>query len=307
MADILVIVNPRSANGSTERRWPHIERRLRAALPAFHVAFTERPNHATELAREGAAGHRQVIVVGGDGTINEVVNGLLADDRPVNSDLVLAIVPRGTGADFVRTMGIPHDLDAAVQRLTTGAVREVDVAKALYRGPDGGERIRYFINEASIGMGAVVCEEVNRSSKRLGGRLSFLKAILTTTFRYRGQPVLFSVDGGPAEEVLLGNVWIANGRYSGGGIRSAPRAQPDDGLLDVVRLPQLSLWEQLSTMRRLRSGAFVEHPKVVYVTARRVEVRPAGPVALPVETEGEPVGTIPATFEMLEARLKVLA
>ena len=306
MAGTLVIANPRSANGSTARSWPNIERRLRAAVPGLHVAFTERPNHATDLAREGAASHERIIVVGGDGTTNEVMNGLLADDRPVNADLVLAIIPRGTGADFVRTMGIPHDLDAAVQRLTTGTAREVDVGKARYRGPDGSERTRYFINEAEVGMGAAVCEEVNRGSKRLG-RLSFVRGIISTSFRYRSQPVLLSVDGSPAEEILLRNVWIANGRFSGGGIRSAPRAQPDDGLLDVVRILDLSLWEQLLSIRRLRSGAFVDDPKVAYVTARRVEVQPAGPVALPVETDGEPIGTIPASFEVLERRLKVLA
>ena len=307
MADTLVIVNPRSANGSTGRRWPEIERRLRAALPSFDVVFSERPNHATELAREGAAGHKLVVVLGGDGTINEVVNGLVADDRLLHDDLVLAIVPRGTGADFVRTMGIPHDLGAAVQRLTTGTAREVDVAKAVYRRPDGSESVRYFINEASVGMGAVVCQEVNRGSKRLGGRLSFLRGILMANFRYRSQPVLFALDGGPAEEVLLRNVWIANGRYSGGGICSAPRAQPDDGLLDVVRIPDLSLWEQLSSMPHLRSGAFVKHPKVVYRTAKHVELKPAGAVAVAIETEGEPIGTIPATFEVLETRLRVMA
>jgi YegS/Rv2252/BmrU family lipid kinase len=307
MADTLVIVNPRSANGSTGRRWPEIDRRLRVAFPTFDVAFTERPNHASELARQHAADHARVVVVGGDGTINEVVNGLLVDDRPVGEDLVLAIVPRGTGADFVRTIGIPHDLDAAVQRLTTGSPREVDVAKAVYQGPDGGERVRYFINEASVGMGAVVCQEVNRSSKRLGGRLSFLRGILVANFRYRNQPVVFSIDGGPAEEVLLRNAWIANGRYSGGGICHAPRAQPDDGLLDVVRIPGLNLWEQTLSMRRLRSGAFVDHPKVTYVTARRIDIQPVGPVVLSIETEGEPIGTIPATFEMLDTRLKVLA
>jgi YegS/Rv2252/BmrU family lipid kinase len=307
MADTLVIVNPRSANGSTGRRWPEIEQRLCAALPSFDVAFTERPNHATELAREGAAHHQRVVVVGGDGAINEVVNGLLASDRPLREDLVLAIIPRGTGADFVRTMGIPHDLDAAVQRLTTGAPREVDIGKARYRGPDGTDRVRYFINEASVGMGAAVCEDVNRGSKRLGGRLSFTRGIVTATFRYRNQPVLFSMDGGPAEEVLLRNVWIANGRFSGGGICMAPRAQLDDGLLDVVLIPALNFREQLVTMPRLRSGAFVEHPRVTYVTARRVEVQPAGPLAPSVETEGEPIGTIPATFEVLEKRLKVLA
>ena len=307
MADTLVIVNPRSANSSTGHRWAEIEQRLRAVLPAFDAVFTERPNHATELAREGATGHGRIVVIGGDGTINEVVNGLVADDRLVRDDLVLAIVPRGTGADFVRTMGIPHDLDAAVQRLTTGSPHEVDLAKAVYHGADGGERVRYFINEASIGMGAVVCQEVNRSSKRLGGRLSFLKGMLIATFRYRNQPVTFSVDGGPAEGVLLRNAWIANGRYSGGGICHAPRARPDDGLLDLVRIPGLNLWEQTLSMRRLRSGAFVNHPKVTYVTARHVELRPAGPVAVWIETEGEPIGTIPATFEVLDTHLKVLA
>jgi len=307
MADTLVIVNPRSADGSTGRRWPEIERRLRAAISSFDAVFTERPNHATELAREGAADHERVVLVGGDGTTNEVVNGLLADDRPVRADLVLGIVPRGTGADFVRTVGIPHDLDAAVQRLTTGTAREVDVAKVRYRGPDGSEQMRYFINQASVGMGPVVCVEVNRSSKRLGGRLSFLRGILVATFRYRSRPVLISVDGGPPEEVLLRNLWIANGRFSGGGICAAPRAKPDDGLLDVVRVPELGFWEQMLSMRRLRSGAFVEDPRVVYATARRVEVQPAGPAALDIEVEGEPIGSIPATFEMLDTRLKVLA
>jgi YegS/Rv2252/BmrU family lipid kinase len=307
MADTLVIVNPRSANGSTGRRWPEIERRLRAAIRAFDVAFTERPNHASVLAREGAAGHGRVVVIGGDGTINEIVNGLVADDRLVRGDLVLAIVPRGTGADFVRTMGIPHDLDAAVQRLTTGSPREVDVARVRYRGPDSGEQVRYFINQASVGMGPVVCVEVNRSSKRLGGRISFLRGILMASFRYRSQPVLISVDGGPPEELLLRNLWVANGRYSGGGICAAPRAQPDDGLLDVVRAPELGFWQQALSMRRLRSGAFVEDPRVTYGTARRVEVQPAGPAALQIEVEGEPIGSIPATFEMLDTRLKVLA
>jgi YegS/Rv2252/BmrU family lipid kinase len=307
MADTLVIVNPRSANSSTGRRWPEIESRLRSALSTFDAVFTERPNHATELAREGAADHERVVIVGGDGTINEVANGLMADDRPLRADLVIAIVPRGTGADFVRTMGIPHDLDAAVQRLTTGTPREVDVAKVHYRGPGGGEQVRYFINQASVGMGPVVCVEVNRSSKRLGGRLSFLRGILIATFRYRSQPVLISVDGGPPEEILLRNLWIANGRFSGGGICAAPRARPDDGLLDVVRVPELGFWQQALSMRRLRSGAFVDDPRVGYTTARRVEVQPAGPVALGIEIEGEPIGSIPATFEMLDAHLKVLA
>ena len=117
-------------------------------------------------------------MLGGDGTLNEVVNGLIADDRPVNPDLALGIIRYGTGGDFARGLGIPAKLDGAIDRLASGSAREVDVGKVTYRRPDGGEGVRYFINEAEIGMGAAVCEAVNRSSKGLGGSLSFLRAIL---------------------------------------------------------------------------------------------------------------------------------
>jgi len=306
MADLLIIVNPRSAAGSTGRRWAAIERTLRSRLPApFDLAFTERPNHATIIAREAAERYDRIVALGGDGTVNEVVNGLIADDRPVRPDLALGIVPRGTGADFVRTLGIPHDLEGAVERLTAGTAREVDVGKVRYRRPDGGEGVRYFINEASIGMGAAVCERVNRSSKRLGGRFSFLLGILRTVPGYRSQPVRLALDGGPAEEVLLDNAWVANGAYSGGGIRMAPRARLDDGLLDVVRMGHLSLLQKVTQFGELRSGAFVDRPHVTYLTARRVEVEADAPV--PIETEGEPIGTLPATFELIGERLKVIA
>jgi diacylglycerol kinase (ATP) len=305
MADTLIIVNPRSADGSTGRRWPEIERGLRARLPALDIAFTERPGHATDIAREAAARYGRIALVGGDGTLNEVVNGLIADDRIVRPDLALGIIPRGTGGDFVRSVGIPRDLEGAVERLLTGTPREVDVGKVSYRRPEGSEGVRYFINEGEIGMGAAVCEVVNRSSKRWGGRLSFLRAILVTALRYPDQEIMLSLDGAPAERVIINNIWLANGQYSGGGIRSGPRARLDDGLLDVVQIGSAGMLEKLLGLRKLRSGAFVDRPNVVYRTARRVEAESAASV--PVEVEGEPIGTLPATFEVIGERLRVIA
>jgi diacylglycerol kinase (ATP) len=305
MADTLIIVNPRSADGSTGRRWPEIERGLRARLPALDIAFTERPGHATDIAREAAARYGRIALVGGDGTLNEVVNGLIADDRIVRPDLALGIIPRGTGGDFVRSVGIPRDLEGAVERLLTGTPREVDVGKLSYRRPEGSEGVRYFINEGEIGMGAAVCEVVNRSSKRWGGRLSFLRAILVTALRYPDQEIMLSLDGAPAERVIINNIWLANGQYSGGGIRSGPRARLDDGLLDVVQIGSAGMLEKLLGLRKLRSGAFVDRPNVVYRTARRVEAESAASV--PVEVEGEPIGTLPATFEVIGERLRVIA
>ena len=269
MAETLIIINPRSANGRAGRNRRQIEAALKARLPfPFDVAYTERQGHATELAREAAPRCERVVVLGGDGTLNEVVNGLIADDRPVNPAALLGIIRYGTGGDFARGLGIPKELEGAIDRLASGSPREVDLGKVTYRRPDGGEGVRYFINEGEIGMGAAVCEAVNRSSKGLGGSLSFMRAILTTMARYPNQTVRLSLDGAPAEPVLINNVWIANGVYSGGGIRSAPRAVLDDGLLDVVIVKGSNLLMKILGMPALRSGAFVKAKNVDYRTAQ---------------------------------------
>ena len=305
MPDLLLIVNPHSANGSTGRRWPAIEAKLRSLLPPFDVAFSERQGHATALAREAAGRYGCIALVGGDGTVNEVANGLIADDRPLRSDLALGVICRGTGSDFIRTLDIPRDLEGAAERLAMGNVREIDVGKIRFRSPDGSEAIRYFLNEADMGMGAVVCERVNRSSKRLGGRLSFLRATLITALSYRPHLVNLSLDGAAAEPTRLGTAWFANGQYSGGGIRMAPRARPDDGLLDVVCVGDMSHLQKVTFFPKLRSGAFIDLPQVTYRTARRIEAESAEPV--PIATEGEAIGTVPATFEIIGERLKVIA
>ncbi len=305
MADLLIIVNPRSANGSTGRNWRTIERILRARLGAsFDVAFTEHPEHATALAREAAARYGRVAAMGGDGTVNEVVNGLIADDRPLRPDLALGVIPRGTGGDFVRTLRIPRDVDGAAARLAAGEPRPIDVGKVRYRDPSGQDATRYFINEAEIGLGAVISDRVNRASKAWG-RLAFVRAILTTSIGYRSEPISLSLDGQPPTRRLLTNVWLANGRYSGAGIRSAPRARPDDGLLDVVQIGEASLAQKLLLTARLRSGTFVDLPHVTYSTARRVDATAETPV--PIETEGELIGTLPATFEIIDHRINVIA
>jgi diacylglycerol kinase family enzyme len=139
----------------------------------------------------------------------------------------------------------------------------------------------------------------------LGGRLSFLRSILITALVYRSQRVSLSLDGAPAETTLLNNVWLANGQYSGGGIRMAPRARLDDGLLDVVRIDHVGLLKRFALLPKLRSGAFIDLPQVSYFTARRIEGESAAPVL--VEVEGEAIGTLPATFELIGERLKVIA
>jgi YegS/Rv2252/BmrU family lipid kinase len=305
MRKTLIIVNPRSANGRTGRRWAAIESVIRGKLGDFDAVFTEGRNHATTLAHEALDRYELIAVLGGDGSVNEVVNGFIEHDRLLRPDVALGVIPCGTGADFVKTLGVPRDFAGAAERLASGAEHGVDIGKVVYRRPDGGEGIRYFVNESEIGMGAAVCEEVNRSSKRWGGRISFLRAISVTMLRYPNQEIELSLDGAPAERVVINNVWLANGKYSGGGIRSAPRARLDDGLLDVVIVKGAGLLKRFLGIPALRSGAFARTADVVYRTARVVEATSLAPV--PVETEGEPIGTLPARFEILGERLRVIA
>lgn len=303
--DHLLIVNPRSAGSSTGRRWLQIERRLRGILPPFDAVFTHGPGHGTRLAADAIGRYAVVVAVGGDGTVNEVVNGLVGEAGTADPSVALGIIPLGTGADFVRSLGVPHMPEKAAALLARGQRRKVDVGRARIRNFDGAQAIRYFVNEAEVGVGAAACQAVNRSSKRFGAAITYLWAIVVTLVRYRDQPVSFAVDGGPPETIVLNNAWIANGSYSGGGIRSAPRAQLDDGLLDLVRVGHGPLLERLRGLFKLRSGAFIDLPQVEYRAVRRVEA--TAETAVPVEVDGEPVGTVPATFDLIPAGLPVIA
>jgi len=301
----LLIVNPRSAGGSTGRKWQKIERELRDRLPPFDTAFTNRHGHATQLAAGAVGRYEAVVAVGGDGTVSEVVNGLIDERGAVKPGVAAGVIPFGTGADFIRSLNIPRGLEQAAAVLARGQRREIDIGRARFAAFDGTQALRYFMNEAEVGMGAMVCDITNRSSKRLGGAVTYLLAIVAAMLRYRDRPVTFRVDGGPPETVVLNNAWIANGRYSGGGIRSAPWAQLDDGLLDLVRVGHVPFLERVRGLFKLRRGAFVDLSQVDYRTLRSAEV--IAETAVPVEVDGEPVGTLPAAFDLLPSRLPVIA
>lgn len=300
----LLIVNPHAGHGATGRLWRQTETRLRAVLPPFHVAFTEAPGDATRLAAAGAGRYQVIVAVGGDGTTNEVLNGLVDQEGAVRPGVALGVLPGGTGSDLPQSLGIPRSPTRAAAVLAGGRRREVDVGRARFLDFDGVPRTRYFINEAEVGMGAAVCQAVNRSSGRLGRAGTFFWGILVTILRYRDRPVSISTDSAPPETLMLNNAWIANGAYSGGGIRSAPSARLDDGLLDLVLVAHAGLLRRLWALPKLRSGSFVSLPQVEYRTARRVEVTADTPE--PVETDGDPVGTVPATFDLLPTRLPVI-
>ncbi len=211
---VVVIVNPRSQGGALGRRWSELADTIRRALP-FEVARTEGPGDATRLAaRALRAGAEVVVAVGGDGTINEVANGFFADGQPVAPGAALAILPFGTGGDFVRTARIPKDWAAAVEVLARGARRTIDVGRLDHATRDGGPGVRMFVNIASFGLSGVTDRFVNQGQKRLGGKLSFFAATTRALLAYDNQRVHLVFDEQPADAVdmTINTVAVANGR-----------------------------------------------------------------------------------------------
>jgi YegS/Rv2252/BmrU family lipid kinase len=301
----VIIVNPRSGGGLSERRWAAAVGPITDGLGPFDVRFTERAGDGRRLAaEEAAAGRRLVVALGGDGTISEVADGLLSARAPVE----MGVIPRGTGGDFRRGLDLPRDLGAAARRVREAPARPIDVGLATFADGEGRTRTRHFVNVASFGFSGTVAERANRSSKRLGAKAAFLAATFRSLVTYDNVEVLVAADGaGPTRRrVLLGAV--GNGRYFGGGMKICPEAALDDGLLDLVLVGDLGRLEILAKINRLYDGSHLGLDVVTTARARRFEVRPVESAArVPIELDGETPGLLPATFEVLPRALRLRA
>jgi YegS/Rv2252/BmrU family lipid kinase len=259
--------------------------------------LSERPGHLIELAADAVnRGAELVVAVGGDGTLNEVVNGV------AESDVDLATIPLGTGMDFVRTYGIPTKLDDAVRVALGGKTRTIDAGRVRYRTWDGGSGERWFANVGSVGMSGAVAQRANGMSKALGGRLTFFYALTRVFLEWENTDVRVRLDDGERRG-RMHDVIVANGVWHGGGMRLAPDAAPDDGVFDVVLIGDVSKVDFLTTAPKIYKGRHVAHPKVEVL--RSAHVRVDAGEHLPIELEGEQVGTTPATFEIVPAALRI--
>ncbi len=233
MADVLFIVNPASGAGRAAREWSAIEGWLPSTGIPYEAALTTRPLEATQMAERAVRQSRPVIVaVGGDGTLNEVVNGFFHNGAPIPTTSRLAMLPLGTGGDFRRTLKIPLDPKAAVQILRTGIPRRLDAGCVTYKANDGSTAVRHFINIADAGLGGDVVHRVNNGGKRLGSA-TFTLASLMSLLAWKNKPMNVVVDG-VAHDLKAQQVVIANCQYFGGGMRMAPTASPTDGVFDVI-------------------------------------------------------------------------
>jgi diacylglycerol kinase (ATP) len=297
---LIVIANPRSGRGRVGQELPEVERQLIALGLEYRIVETEGPGDAIEAARGAlAAGERFLVAAGGDGTVQEVVNGMVVDDRPVAEDAVLGVVAAGSGCDFVRTFGLPGDAIRSVRHLSGDRLFPIDVARVDYRDGDRSA-MRYSPNIAEVGLGAAVVARAHRLPRWIGGSRYFVGFWLSLG-GFRPVELEVRVDrkryAGRAN-----NVVVANCQFYGGGMKISPRSYPGDGYLDV----QISTGpksEAFTLLPRIYRGEHVPHPNIREFRGRVVTVEAER--SLPVEADGEVLGTTPATFTVVPQAIRL--
>jgi diacylglycerol kinase (ATP) len=291
------LVNPASANGKTGKRWPEIGRAAQAAGLRGEAIFSERPGHLGDLAREAAdEGATLLVVVGGDGTVHEVVNGIAGRDG-----IELALIPRGTGWDFARTHKIPKRLGEALRIAKEGQVRSFDLGRATYLA-DGSDQTAWFANMASVGMSGAVAAKANSTTKALGAKTSYLLALGAVFARWKNVELRVRVDE-EERRGLMEDTIVAVGRYLAGGMMITPDAEPDDELFDVLLIGDVTKTELVRVMPKIYRGTHLPHPKGEVLRGRNVSIEADDP--LPIQLDGEQPGTTPVRFEIAPAAIRL--
>ena len=305
----LIIVNPKSAGGSTRDKWSAIASDIRTHFGPFNVAFTKARGDGTEIAKRAVeSGRKFIIACGGDGTINEVANGIVGTGENVE----LGVLPSGTGGDFRRSLSIPHGTREAARSLKESETRLIDVGRVTFHDHDGNEVTRHFLNVSSVGLAASIIERVKASTAAdwvpiasLRGKASFALSTLQEVIGIDHETIRVRIDCEEEHNLRTVNFCIANARYFGGGMMIAPDARLDDGYFDVVNIGDLGTMKILLNAYTLYRGTHLELPEVKSRLAKRIEISPTGNEEIHLETDGELPGRLPAVYEIVPKALRV--
>ena len=300
MAELLVIANGRIEG---RRSWTRAERRLRELYGnEVEIRLTRGRGDATRIASESLKeGASWIAVAGGDGTINETVNGFFEDSRNISPQSCLSFLPCGTANDWVRTVGVPRNLLHAVDVLAGATPRAVDVGIAKF--PEAGTE-RAFLNFAEAGAGSEVVRRLECTAGAGIRRAGYLPAALLVAWSYLPRRLIISHDGGVRMTTgPLLSLIVASGRYFGSGIRVAPAAEPDDGALDVITIGDFSRLEVLRKIGKFARGEYLDEAKTSHRLAREIEVFAKSP--LPVVLDGELAGELPVRIRVVPRALKI--
>ena len=297
---ITIVCNAASGRGGVAKALPEVEHHLHARDLDYEIVHTEYAGHAIDIARQALQnGSRFLAAMGGDGTVHEVVNGMLDNDKPINPDAVFGIVAAGTGSDFIKTFGIPATPSHAVAHLDGDESFPIDIGKITFQ-EDGHEVVRYFANIAEVGLGAECVARAARLPRWLGPTVYFFAFWLTMRKHRVARVEVDLVDR--TYDGYMNNLVVANGQFFGGGMKVAPKAAPTDGVLDV-QIEHARKREAIALMPKIYKGEHVPHPDIE--EAKRVRVSISADRELLIEADGEVLGHSPATFEVLRDALRL--
>ena len=294
-----IIINPESNKGQTGKRWTLIKEALSNFFKEFKYEFTEKPAHATEISRSAIKNGSELIVgVGGDGTMNEIANGFFENHRIINPRTTLGIIPSGTGSDFSRSLNIPQNLKKSMEVITQSESDIIDIGKIHYQSLSGEKKEMFFLNIADFGFGGEVVKRV--VEKRLKRKASsYLRTLIFTFVSYKSKKLKIKIDGKvyPADEYLIGA--ISNGSIFGKGMKIAPFALLDDGFFDLILVKGMEKIEFFLNVWKIYRGTHLSHPKIKFIRGKKIEVMSEDEEDVLIEADGELIGKVPATFEIM--------
>ena len=301
-----LIINPKSGNGKTKKRW---ENKIKPLLDSknmdYEFQFTEYQNHATEICKTAIEkGNDFIVAIGGDGTFNEVVNGFFENKKLINPKVVFGLISSGTGSDTIKTLGHSEEFEEAIDILENGVTKKIDVGLAIFQNFENKKESRYFINVADVGLGGDVVDRVNKTTKVFGGKVSFYIGAIRGILHHKKVKSKIFFNSENQHECDLNLVAIANGKYFGGGMMIAPNAENDDGFFDVVSVQDAGRWKLLTNIGKIYKGKHLELPEAIeHPRSKNVVVESEEPIFL--DLDGEQVGTTDCEFSIIPKILSI--
>lgn len=305
----LAIVNPKASVGKCEKDWPLIKQLLINEGLDFDFIITEHQRHAIELVHDNITekGYKKIVSVGGDGTNNEVINGIFTQHRFPTEEITMGIMPMGTGNDWRRTFEYDIDYQKNARILKAGCTFKHDIGKVTYYN-NGDPQVRYFLNAAGTGLDHMVCESTNLLKQQgKGGTARYLGSVVKSFIKYKGDRVQIIIDGETVLDDEILNLSIGNCRFNGGGMMTMRDAIPNDGLLDVTAIRKVSVMKFATNVKSLYDGSFIDKlDEVKTFRGKHIRVVSIPPHALNLETEGETLTNSPFDFEILPKAINMI-
>lgn len=304
----LVVVNPKAAVGKCEKDWPEIQQILQEEKIDFDAYLTEYQGHAIELTRNliTEKGYQKVISVGGDGTNNEIINGIFTQQRFPTTEITMGVIPVGTGNDWRRTFGMSVDYHENIKIIKEGLVYPHDIGKVTYYN-HGDPQVRYFLNAAGTGLDEAVCKSTNALKMQgKGGAARYMLSVAQCLWKFNCMHIQLEVDGKLVLDDEILSLSVGNGKFNGGGMMMMPEAVPNDGLFNITAIRKVSMVKFAANVNNIYDGSFVKKLKEVSTyTGSNIRIVSIPAHSLLLETEGETMTNSPFDFEMLKQSIKM--